>query len=286
VDLDALRSLIPVTQTTAYLNTGTAAPWSTPVVAAIEHALRRELALGRALPAGLPDFRPLLGETRARLAQWVAADADEVALTHSATEGIDIVAWGLDWQPGDEVITTSIEHRGVLVPLRQLAQRKGVTVRTADVGAGDPAQTQAAIEALIDSALIENAAVRLHVDVTDSELAQAEAMIKAENHLDDAGLDKALADQHFTRATYRRELARQIRMQRTFALDAPSVRGQVTDAELQARYDEAKKANPSIGSFDSLKDQIREAVYSEKTAIAQGEWVKRMRATAHVERSK
>jgi len=147
-------------------------------------------------------------------------------------------------------------------------------------------QTQAAIEALIDSALIENAAVRLHVDVTDSELAQAEAMIKAENHLDDAGLDKALADQHFTRATYRRELARQIRMQRTFALDAPSVRGQVTDAELQARYDEAKKANPSIGSFDSLKDQIREAVYSEKTAIAQGEWVKRMRATAHVERSK
>jgi len=147
-------------------------------------------------------------------------------------------------------------------------------------------QTQAAIEALIDSALIENAAVRLHVDVTESELAQAEAMIKAENHLNDAGLDKALADQHFTRATYRRELARQIRMQRTFALDAPSVRGQVTDAELQARYDEAKKANPSIGSFDSLKDQIREAVYSEKTAIAQGEWVKRMRATAHVERSK
>ena len=147
-------------------------------------------------------------------------------------------------------------------------------------------QTQAAIEALIDSALIENAAVRLHVDVTDSELAQAEAMIKAENHLNDAGLDKALADQHFTRETYRRELARQIRMQRTFALDAPSVRGQVTDAELQARYDEAKKANPSIGSFDSLKDQIREAVYSEKTAIAQGEWVKRMRATAHVERSK
>lgn len=147
-------------------------------------------------------------------------------------------------------------------------------------------QTQAAIEALIDSALIENAAARLHVEVSESELAQAEAMIKAENHLDDAGLDKALADQHFTRETYRRELARQIRMQRTFALDAPSIRGQVTDAELHARYDEAKKANPSIGSFDSLKDQIREAVYSEKAAVAQGEWVKRMRATAHVERSK
>lgn len=147
-------------------------------------------------------------------------------------------------------------------------------------------QTQAAIDALIDSALIENAAARLHVDVTDSELQQAEAMIKAENHLDDAGLDKALADQHFTRDTYRRELARQIRMQRTFSLDAPSVRPQVTDAELKARYDEAKKANPSLGTFDSLKDQIREAVYSEKAAVAQGEWVKRLRTTAHIERHK
>jgi parvulin-like peptidyl-prolyl isomerase len=147
-------------------------------------------------------------------------------------------------------------------------------------------QTQAAIDALIDGALIENEAARLHVDVTDSELEQAEGMIKTENHLDDAGLDKALADQHFTRETYRRELARQIRMQRTFTLDAPSVRGQVTDAELQAAYDQAKKANPSIGTFDSLKDQIREAVFSQKTAVAEGEWVKRLRTTAHVERAK
>ncbi|MEO6776277.1 MAG: SurA N-terminal domain-containing protein [Kofleriaceae bacterium] len=147
-------------------------------------------------------------------------------------------------------------------------------------------QTQAAIEALVDGALIENAAARLHVEVSDSELQQAEAMIKTENHLDDAGLDKALAAQHFTRETYRRELARQIRMQRAFALDAPLVRPQITDAELQARYDEAKKANPSLGPFDALKDQIREAVYSEKAAAAQGEWVKRLRALAHVERTK
>ena len=149
LDLDAVRSLIPVTQTTAYLNTGTAAPWSKPVVEAIEHALRRELALGRAAPAGLPDFRPLLRETRARLAHWVGADDEDLALTHSATEGIDIVAWGRDWQPADEVITTSVEHRGVLAPLRQLAHRTGVAIRTADIGPGDSAQTIAAIEALV-----------------------------------------------------------------------------------------------------------------------------------------
>jgi L-cysteine/cystine lyase len=136
LDVEAVRAQLPVTATTAYLNTGTAGPWPTPVVEAIEHALHREQALGRASPSGLPDFRPLLHNTRDRLADLIGADGDEVALTHSATEGIDIVVWGLDWQPGDEVITTSFEHRGVLVPLRQLAVRKDVAIKVADLGPG------------------------------------------------------------------------------------------------------------------------------------------------------
>jgi L-cysteine/cystine lyase len=151
LDVEAVRAQLPVTALTAYLNTGTAGPWPTPVVEAIEHALRREQALGRASPSGLPDFRPLLRGTRDRLAELIGADADEVALTHSATEGIDIVVWGLDWQPGDEVLTTSVEHRGVLVPLRQLGVRRSVAINVADVGSGGAAQSVAAIEALLTS---------------------------------------------------------------------------------------------------------------------------------------
>jgi L-cysteine/cystine lyase len=158
VDIDAVRALIPVTERTAYLNTGTAAPWSLPVVTAIERALHAELALGRASPAGLPDFRPLLIETRQRLATWVSAAPDEIALTHSATEGIDIVAWGLDVQPGDEVVTTSIEHRGVLVPLAHLARRRGVTVTTIDVGDGAPLE---ALDALHEAITVRTRLVAL-----------------------------------------------------------------------------------------------------------------------------
>jgi L-cysteine/cystine lyase len=147
LDVEAVRAQLPVTTTTAYLNTGTAGPWPTPVVEAIERALRREQALGRASPSGLPDFRPVLVDTRDRLAALIGADADEVALTHSATEGIDIVVWGLDWQPGDEVVTTSVEHRGVLVPVRQLGARRNVAVNVANVGSGGAGQSVAAIEA-------------------------------------------------------------------------------------------------------------------------------------------
>jgi L-cysteine/cystine lyase len=57
--------------------------------------------------------------------------------------------WGLDWRPGDEAITTSIEHGGVLLPLRQVGQRKGVTVRVAEVGAGSSQTALEAIQALL-----------------------------------------------------------------------------------------------------------------------------------------
>ena len=145
LDLAAVRAELPILAQTAYLNSGTAGPWPRSVVAAIESALRAELVRGRASPAGLPEFRPLLQQTRAWLAECVGADADEIALTHSATEGIDIVVWGLPWQPGDEIVTTSIEHRGVLVPVRAAAERCGLVVRVVDVGHGEPARVLAAV---------------------------------------------------------------------------------------------------------------------------------------------
>jgi L-cysteine/cystine lyase len=147
--IERVRAVLPVTSKTAYLNTGTAGPWSTPVVEAIEQALRREHVLGRASPGGLPDFRPLLRETRVHLADWIGADADEVALTQSTTEGVDIVVWGLNWQPGDEIVTTPIEHRGVASPVRQVARRNGLIVRTAEVGDGSSAVALDAIQAAI-----------------------------------------------------------------------------------------------------------------------------------------
>jgi L-cysteine/cystine lyase len=137
IDLEAVRRQLPVLRQTAYLNTGTAGPWPTPVVEAIGAALAREADSGRASPRGLPDFPPTLAATRARLASWIGAEADELALTGSTTIGINIVVSGLDWQPGDEVVTSSIEHRGVLVPLRRLAARRGVRLRVAEVGTGE-----------------------------------------------------------------------------------------------------------------------------------------------------
>jgi L-cysteine/cystine lyase len=147
LDLDALRRQLPVLRQTAYLNTGTAGPWPTPVVEAIGVALAREAELGRASPRGLPDFPPTLRATRERLANWVGAEPDELAVTGSTTIGVNIVVSGLEWRPGDQVMTSSIEHRGVLVPLQRLAARRGVQVHVAEVGTGERETALTAIRA-------------------------------------------------------------------------------------------------------------------------------------------
>jgi L-cysteine/cystine lyase len=114
----------------AYLNTGTSGPLALCVVEAIEHALRRELALGRTSPSGLPDYAPLVQDTRRRLAALIGADVDEIALTDSTTHGVNAAVWGLPWRAEDEVLTSTVEHPGIVLPLHHLARRTGVSLRT------------------------------------------------------------------------------------------------------------------------------------------------------------
>ena len=60
------------------------------------------------------------------------ADASEIALVNSATEGINIVLNGLPLGKGDEVITSLHEHPALNIPLLNLAKRKGIVIRTFD----------------------------------------------------------------------------------------------------------------------------------------------------------
>ncbi len=70
--------------------------------------------------------------TRAKVAAFLgAASPDEVVFTKSATEGINLVAFGLAWslKPGDEILISEIEHHANLVPWQQLALRTGATLK-------------------------------------------------------------------------------------------------------------------------------------------------------------
>src|SRR5918992_5302774 len=141
--VDALRAQLPAVQTTGYFNTGSNGP--IPIVAheAADATARRELHQGRIVPGTYLENRERNRRFAAMAAAVFGADRDEIALTHSATEGLGTALMGMSWSPGDEIVTTFEEHPGLLLPLALLARRFGVVTRFADIGDGASAVVEA-----------------------------------------------------------------------------------------------------------------------------------------------
>lgn len=143
--LASVRADLPVTAEVAYLNTGTAGPLPAPTAESLRADLDAELAHGRAGMAGFERLFETIGALRSAMCRLVGAPPGSVALTHHTTEGVNVGVWGLDLGAADEVVTTTVEHEGVVVPLAQLHHRRGTRIRFADVGVGSGS---AAVEAV------------------------------------------------------------------------------------------------------------------------------------------
>ena len=99
------------------------------------------------------------------------------------------------------------------------------------------------------------------------------AMIKQQNSIDDAGLDKALAEQHFTRASYREEIARQLRVAKVVQREL-AAHVQISDDEIKAMYDQAKKVESVDRAVrEGARSDPRGIVFEKKAADAQSEWL-------------
>jgi L-cysteine/cystine lyase len=148
-DLARIRSELPAAETAAYLNAGTFGPLPRSTHAVLTGELGRELWRGRTGVTAFKRYMESSALARAAFAEAVASPPERIALTHSTTGGVNLALGALDWEAGDEVVTTDGEHPGLDAPLDELARRYGVAVRRAEVlGASDPA---APIEALIGS---------------------------------------------------------------------------------------------------------------------------------------
>jgi isopenicillin-N epimerase len=70
------------------------------------------------------------------IARYIGADIDEIALCKSATEGMGAVATGLDFKPGDEILTTEHEHGAGHYPWLMVAKRHGAKLRVEPLSGG------------------------------------------------------------------------------------------------------------------------------------------------------
>jgi len=132
--INAIRAELPATERIAYLNTGTNGPLPRRSHAALVAHSELELAEGRIGGEVFPRLARIANEARADLAGVLHCSPDEVALTHNTTEGVNIALMGLDWRPGDEIITSHAEHPGILYPVSLLRSRYGVRIRMTNIG--------------------------------------------------------------------------------------------------------------------------------------------------------
>jgi L-cysteine/cystine lyase len=147
----AIRALLPATAAGIYLNAGTAGPMPSETQRAMDEQAQRELAVGRGLPDLLPEILERMGEARAAVAAVIVAAAEDVALTHSVSDGLNLLVNALPWQPGDRVLSTRHEHPGGLGPLLSLRDRLGVEIEFVDLGDGrDDDRTVAAFAAALE----------------------------------------------------------------------------------------------------------------------------------------
>src|SRR5438445_7076184 len=129
-----IRQEMPATTSRLYFNAGTFGPLMSSALQAIQERLQDEYIHGRLGMATWDAIRAIHSNARSRVAYLLNADESEIALTGNTGEGMNIISYGINWQPGDEVITTNHEHYNALGPLYQIRDRYGVTIRFADLG--------------------------------------------------------------------------------------------------------------------------------------------------------
>ena len=135
--IETLRAALPAVTRSVYLNTGTNGPLPRRAYDAILDYARVEFETGRIGQPAFDRFMGALNDARDLIAELLGCAADEIALTHNTTEGMNIALLGLDWRAGDELLTANSEHEGGLNPAAVLKARYGVNVIYTDIGLSD-----------------------------------------------------------------------------------------------------------------------------------------------------
>jgi len=127
VNLTQVRDQFPITRRYAYLNHASVSGLSKPVVGAMTGYLSER---GQSGSEALTNWDADIERVRQASARFVGAHRDEVVFTGSISHGLNIVACGLDWRGGDNLICAETEFTANIYPWVNL-QRRGVEVRFA-----------------------------------------------------------------------------------------------------------------------------------------------------------
>ncbi|MGA8539839.1 MAG: aminotransferase class V-fold PLP-dependent enzyme [Terriglobales bacterium] len=123
-----VRDLFPIDPNVIQLNN--AAIGSTPIH--VLDAVKRYSDMLVSQPSHFyyDEQEDYIERVRSQLAAFFGCDAEELAVTRNASEGLHNVIFGLDLKPGDEVLTTTQDYPSMRDSLQQRAAREGIIFKT------------------------------------------------------------------------------------------------------------------------------------------------------------
>jgi isopenicillin-N epimerase len=116
---------------TTFLNHGSYGACPLPVLE-VQQELRQQLER-QPLRFFNHEWEPLIDAARVQLAEFVGADPAELVFVPNATTGVNAVLRSLQFQPGDELLTTNHAYNACRNALNFVAERSGAKVVVAKI---------------------------------------------------------------------------------------------------------------------------------------------------------
>jgi cysteine desulfurase / selenocysteine lyase len=138
------RHLFPMTQDSVYLDTGSSGLSFRGLGAAAAAFYDNAKILGY---PGRFQWQAKAASVRRRLAEMLAIDENEIEFFSGTTASLNLVACGLDWHPGDEIVVAADEFPTVRLSW-QAAERAGATIRLIEIPS--EAERTATLEAAVN----------------------------------------------------------------------------------------------------------------------------------------
>lgn len=142
-DVYEIRKDFPVLEKVIYLDNGATTQTPKPAIDAMNDFYNNYTAnYGRGAHRLSIEATNAYEDARETVADFLNAPPEKMIMTRNTTESINIVANGFEFEKGDHVITTLVEHHSNFVPWLRLKE-KGVDVSVADIsreGFTDPEQ--------------------------------------------------------------------------------------------------------------------------------------------------
>jgi len=134
-------SEFPQDENICYLNHAAVSPWPKRTQLAVSKFAEENVLFGA---THYLEWLKVDKALRERLARLINANSyRDIALSKSTSEALSIIAYGLTWEEGDEIIITNQEFPSNRIVWESLAD-KGVSVKVANIDSTDPVDAIAA----------------------------------------------------------------------------------------------------------------------------------------------